>query len=116
MFKSIGHGRFDYKTERYVYDLEDSEFGKIEIVADDLIAGKSVESEIAIIIAKEYSKRNLNVAKNIALYILSVANRYGCAAKQVCEWQDAFCSQYFPNWKDVSKSRDEWLQKLLLIQ
>ena len=68
MFVSYKYGKYlDYKDDKYSweYELTDSDFGTVSGVEVEVGAGTGVDVGIAVI--QEYSKRNLNVGKNLML-------------------------------------------------
>ena len=105
MFQSYKHIKYlgykDYKHS-YEYELVDSEFGTISGV------GVGVGVAVGIAVIQEYSKRNLNVGKNLMLAFV---------------WHN----KLYPNWSiqqmiDYSKKNnplfsqyEEDLQKYLLL-
>lgn len=112
MFKSITFKRYDSKTGQYFYDLEDTEFGIVEVYAepDDFFG---IKCELAIV--NEYAKRNLDVSKNIAIYTIWLYENEHIKIDNLVKLQDEKCAGHIPNWKEYAQSRDEYLAKFLLI-
>ena len=79
MFKSYEYINYlDYKDGKYtyVYELTDSEFGTVSGVEVGVGFGVEVEVEVGIAVIQEYSKRNLNVAKNLMLFFIWRNKKY----------------------------------------
>jgi hypothetical protein len=77
MFQSIEYIKYlrvDKKTKLHSYEFEltDSDFGCVKVVVG---VEATIEVEIAAVI-QEYSKRNLNVAKNLFLYFRWYEKKY----------------------------------------
>lgn len=64
------------------------------------------------IIVKEYTARNLPVAKNIALLCMYFENFWQVKMPDVIYWQDQHCPHYVDNWAEIAAERDRYLDKL----
>lgn len=120
MFKSITFNSYDSK--QYFYKLEDSEFGVVRVKVAHNENGISAIGEQALVIAREYSKRGLNVSKNLAIVAMWYCEiyRYNMVYKSkietICNYQDEYCPKHFPNWKEYATSRDTYIAKMLLLK
>lgn len=113
MFKAVAFKAWNNNTNEFEYLLEDSEFGVIQTS----VIGVSDWFEVAIIIATEYSKRNLDVGKNLAVFVILHCKEFAFRKTTgMCYAQDRCCPKFVPNWKTYAASRDEWLQRLLILQ
>ncbi len=103
MFRSLECDSYIYATNECKYKLTDSEF--VVNVVDNLGHGGCVS------IAKEYARRNLPVAKNMALLCLYL-EALGLRRKMKDINQDKFCSKHIDNWSGIAAERDRLLGKL----
>lgn len=87
------------------YKIIDSDFVSILNTLDGLPIAMT-----GIIVAKEYIKRNLPVAKNIALFCLYIES-FGHNMENITGWQDKSCSG-IQNWTEIAVERDRYLDKL----
>jgi hypothetical protein len=73
MFISYYYTKYlEYKDdgETFSYELTDSEFGRVLGIATATVMGSTIVVEIGSAVIQEYSKRNLNVAANLAVALV----------------------------------------------
>lgn len=118
MFKSSTLLRFDLNTNEYVFEFEDTEFGIVKIPLKlSFSSDPDWEDDMAsTTIVNEYFKRNLDVGKNLALYVIWYCRKYEDSVEEYCKWQDSNCSTRIESWQSYASGRDEWVKKLTLIQ
>ena len=73
-YKFIKHLKDKYGKYSFEYDLTDSDFGTVSEVGVAPAVG--VASGLVIAVIQEYSKRNLNVAKNLMLAFIWHNKKY----------------------------------------
>lgn len=115
MFKKLVYIDYFNAIERHKYELEDTEFGRIDVWDETLFECHRMVFA-GVVIVKEYSKRNLDVGKNLALSILASYAIPKSDIDRYCKMQDTDCPQYISNWSDYIPGRNEWLGKLMLLQ
>lgn len=113
-FIHIKYKDTDRDAGEEIYTLKDSEFGEIEVMG--VVAGVAV-LEIAIAVVKEYSKRGLDVGKNLALATIwhSKDRMNKVSINEIVAWQDEDCPAFIENWQQYAKERDEHLAKLVVL-
>ncbi len=89
------------------YKIIDSDFTVTVLEHKDTAA--------SVVIAKEYYKRNLPVAKNMVLLCLYSETK-GYNIKHIVIWQDHYCYNKINNWKEIAAERDRLLDKLLVMK
>jgi hypothetical protein len=73
MFVSFSYGGIGSDASKFDYVLKDSQFGEVSGVGTMMIA---IGAEIGILVIREYSKRNLNVAANLAAAFVWLLKQY----------------------------------------
>jgi hypothetical protein len=125
-FISFAYDSYDRTTDQYIYTLVDSEFGSVKGGVEGGIFGGvgvgefglefGVAVGVAVGVAREYSKRNLPVGRNLALTVLWMYKTYPhYSIKQRIEWQDQYCPKHVENWQQYAAERDDALEKLLAL-
>lgn len=115
-------------TGKYSWDMEDSDFGIVRLSIGTREVSTAVvnkhehvaDIEVAVLVVREYSSRNLDVGKNLALLSmlwmdLVVRHHSDMSVETYCKAQDEFCPKFFLNWEDIAKERNEWLNKLMVL-
>ena len=117
MFKSITYRKYlgyNKETDLYSYEYEivDTEFTETAVGA---VAAAAAAVALALAVAAEeaaviniYSKRNLNVAKNLVIYLKYAEKHWRWEIPELISW----CKQYTPNF---SKYEQDIHKYLLLI-
>jgi hypothetical protein len=122
-FISFTYDSYDSKTDQYIYTIVDSDFGSVE-VGPGPGPGSGPGSRVAVgvgvvvggfAVVREYSKRNLNVGRNLALAVIWTHRTYKSDIADIIRWQDKYCTKYIENWMMYAKERDYHLEKLLAI-
>jgi hypothetical protein len=106
MFQSFEYkGQKSGKSCKYidVYEVTDSEFGIIQVIGDDFFVDALI---------KEYSKRNMNVAANLAVAFVWYNKKFPHHSIQ-----DTinFSKKYSPRFKKYEKDLQKYLQKYLVL-
>jgi hypothetical protein len=105
MFISYQYKYLGYKDGKHTweYELTDSEFGTFLGIGryGDII-------EIAVAVIQEYSKRNLNVAANLALFIIWWQKKYP-------DWSIQLIIDYNKKRNPLFSQYEENLQKYLVL-
>lgn len=112
MFKSIRYKDYHNLTSEHSYELEDSEFGTVSVRVSTSF--RTLEAMIVSIV-KEYSSRNLNVAKNLAIFTIWFSENLSQKVETICEYQDKRLHAFLPNWKEYAIARDEYIKHILLL-
>lgn len=99
MFRSYSSA-FNKKYKQYEYKITDSDFV--------VVVGGCTIPDVAI--AKEYARRNLPVAKNMALLCLYMGEDE--RMELIVIQQDLYCGAYIDNWAEIAAERDRYLDKL----
>jgi hypothetical protein len=106
MFVSYNYKKYNgYKDGKHTwkYELTDSEFGTV--LGNGIWDG--VAAEISVAVIQEYSKRNLNVAANLALAFVWISKQYpDWSIQQMIDY-----NKYNP----LFKQYEEDLQKYLML-
>lgn len=68
MFKSFSYLKYEIENKKEIFEFIDDEFGFV-IISFDI--GSDFAARETYFIIQEYEKRNMSVAKNIALYYTS---------------------------------------------
>lgn len=112
MFVSIAYIEYkDIELNGFYYALVDSEFGSIEAYGN-----LGIWIDTAMIVVREYGKRNLPVGRNLALATLYMANNSDYSVSHFIAWQESYCNEHVHNWASYSKERDHYLEKLLPLK
>lgn len=74
-------------------------------------------SGVVIQLVKEFSKRNIDVGRSLALLTLELSQSitlYNAISPR--QEQDNNCKQHISNWDEIAAKRDEWLEKIKLLE
>lgn len=100
--KDLGYNGKAGLNRRDLYEITDYDF--VVVVESPDVEGVAV--------AKEYVRRKLPLAKNMALYALYQQQTYGFKMKDILSWQNKYCSKCIINWPQIAGERDRLLNKL----
>lgn len=109
MFKSL-----EYKQEAQYsfWEIEDDEFGIVKVP----LSSNGLSPSPAAAIVETYAYRNLDAGKAIAIWTISLyAADKNFAIEKYCIGQDYLLNMVYPDWNKFIPSRNEWIQRLLLI-
>jgi hypothetical protein len=100
-------GRFD--LWEFEYSLIDSNFGEVLGTGHaPFYPSSNFLADIMIVdpIIIEYSKRNLNVESNLALFLLDICRKHNYKMKSILSWFDRSNQEVFIKlWKTVDQSK-----------
>lgn len=124
MFKKIEHHittNFPLSIEQeneFKYELIDDDFTSVFTLDTALIlndwmvkvgttigAGEIIETSKSLSIIDIYTEKQLEVGKNLALFIIW-SKHY---SDKLVIWQDEHCPKYVENWEEIKRERDKFL-------
>lgn len=107
MFHSYEYICLNKKTRQFKLEIKDSDFATTIFVNETLANFLAINVSIA----QEYARRNLPVAKNMALLCLYLEER-GHKMYNIIYHQDHYCPEHIENWVEIAAERDRILAKL----
>lgn len=98
--------------EGVIYSVVDNDFGEVEI---GIPVYSGYEVNYAFAVCEVYRARMLPVGKNLALGTIHFSKRWQklYSIDELIALQNQYCPKVVPNWKQYSRERDEYLEKLL---
>ena len=118
MFKSIKFLRYDKESRRHVYWLEDTDFScEVVAVEPDNTTCAAVVAAKAASAALEYRKRNLPIAKSLALFYM-MHQKQGYSIPSLLEYDKIYIDKYYPEanyGKEIFPEVQKKLEMLLLL-
>jgi hypothetical protein len=81
------------------YELIDSEFGTVL----GTVAADTFDVDVGSAVIQEYSKRNLNVAANLAVCLVWEHKKYGLPIQQTIDYNKKYNPLFLPYEEDIQK-------------